>query len=275
MSSIVFSTGYMGEEKKEKTRGRRRSLYLFIALLLVLLLVVEIVFQLFIAPGLVIKKIEIHCSGDFQLTDSEIFKLAGLESSRLYYFSVNTAQVEARLMQHPLVREAAVKKVFPGSMSIYLSERVPLAASLVNTGERSVPVAFDEEGVIFEIGRSLSDYNLPVISGLRFVDVKLGSRLPEELVSYLTQFKRIKESSPVLFGQISELKFINRQNAGYEVLLYPANVDIRVRTGSTIDETLLKQIFVVLDIIEKNGLKSEMDELDFRSGQVVFRTREG
>ena len=52
-------------------------------------------------------------------------------------------------------------------------------------------------------------------------------------------------------------------------------MDIRVRTGSTIDETLLKQIFVVLDIIEKNGLKSEMDELDFRSGQVVFRTREG
>ena len=100
-------------------------------------------------------------------------------------------------------------------------------------------------------------------------------RLPEELVSYLSEFRNLKETSPALFGQISELKFVNKQKTGYEVLLYPANSRIKVRTGSNIDVSLAKQIFVVLDIIEKNGLKSEMDELDFRSGQVVFRVREG
>ncbi|MDX9799965.1 MAG: FtsQ-type POTRA domain-containing protein [Spirochaetia bacterium] len=275
MSSIVFSTGYVGGEKKEyNSNPGKKRLYNTLLFLLAALVIVEAAFQLYIAPGLTIDKIEVHCSGSFPISNSDILKLAGLEGS-LYYFSANTDQIESRLMQHPLIRSVKLEKHFPSSMSIYINERIPLAMALVNSGGRTIPVAFDEEGVIFEIGKSVSNYQLPVVSGLKFVDLKLGLRLPGELTSYLAELKILKESNPLLFGQISEFKFINKHKNDYEVLLYPSGSGIKVRTGSGISDSLVKQIFVVLDIIEKNGLKSEMTELDFRSGQVVFRVKEG
>ncbi len=275
MSSIVFSTGYVCGEKSDDnySKGKRR-LYPLLLVLMAFLIVSEIAFQLFIIPCLAISKVEIHCSKKFHLADKDIMKLAGF-NDRMYYFSANTEQIESRLMQHPVIKSAEVEKSFPSSVSIRITERIPLAMALVTSGGRTIPVVFDEDGVVFEIGKSVSDYQLPVVSGLKFVDIKLGMRLPEELVSYLSEFRNLKETSPALFGQISELKFVNKQKTGYEVLLYPANSRIKVRTGSNIDVSLAKQIFVVLDIIEKNGLKSEMNELDFRSGQVVFRVREG
>ncbi|MCL2791594.1 MAG: FtsQ-type POTRA domain-containing protein [Spirochaetaceae bacterium] len=278
MSSTIFRTGLtynVADAQKEKSfTAKRKFITLAISLICVTLFVTQIIFQAFIAPQLAITKIEIHCSSAFPLSNDEILKLAGLEGS-LYYFSVNTAQIKSRLLQHPLIRTAEVKRVFPSSLYIRVAERIPLGMALVNSGGRTIPVVFDEEGVIFEIGRSVSNYRIPVISGLKFAELSLGLRLPSELHSYLSELKKLRETTPALFEQISEIKFINRNNSNHEVLLYPLNTKVRVRTANTINENLIKQIFVVLDIIEQNGLESEMSELDFRAGQVVFRVKGG
>ncbi len=277
MNSTIMriGTGYITDAKKEKSIAPKRKFITFaLFLTFIILLVAEIVFQLFIAPELMIKKIEIHCSNSFPLSNNDILKLAELEGSQ-YYFAVNTSQVKNKLLQHPLVKTAEVKKIFPASIYIKLTERIPLGMALVNSGGKTVPIVFDEEGVIFEIGKSVSSYKMPVISGLKFVDVRLGLKLPEELTSYFSELKKLKETTPALFEQISELKFVNKNNSSYEVLLYTLSTKVRVRTENVINDNLVKQIFVVLDIIEKNGLESEMNELDFRSGQVVFKVKEG
>jgi len=278
MSSIIMRTGMtynaVDTEKEKKIAPKRRYITFGISLVFITLLTAQIVFQIFIAPQLVITKVEIHCSNTFPLKDDDILKLAGVEGG-LYYFSVNTMQIKERLLQHPLIKTAEVKKILPGSLYIRVSERIPLGMALVNYEGRTIPVVFDEEGVIFEIGRSVSNYKIPVISGLKFTELSLGLRLPKELHFYLSELKKLQETSPILFEQISEIKFINKNNSSHEVLLFPLNTKVRVRTENTINENLIKQIFVVLDIIEKNGLESEMNELDFRAGQVVFRVKEG
>ena len=278
MSSTIIRTGLtynaVGREKEKSFAPKRKYITLGIFLVFITLLTAQIVFQIFIAPQLVITKVEIHCSNTFPINNDDILKLAGIEGS-LYYFSVNTVQIEERLLQHPLIKTAEVKKIFPASLYIRVSERIPLGMALVNYGGRTIPVVFDEEGVIFEIGRSVSNYKIPVISGLKFTELSLGLRLPKELHFYLSELKKLQETSPILFEQISEIKFINKNNSSHEVLLFPLNTKVRVRTENTINENLIKQIFVVLDIIEKNGLESEMNELDFRAGQVVFRVKEG
>ncbi|MCL2704656.1 MAG: FtsQ-type POTRA domain-containing protein [Spirochaetaceae bacterium] len=277
MNSTAIRAGevYITDAKKEKNFApKRKVITLTLALFFVTLLILQIVFQLFIAPELAIKKIEIHCSNSFPLGNNDILKLAELEGN-LFYFSINTAQVKNKLLQYSVIKTAEVKKIFPASLYIKVTERVPLGMALVNSGGKTIPVVFDEEGVIFEIGKSVSDYRIPVISGLKFTEIRLGLKLPEELIIYLSELKKLKESTPALFEQISELKFVNKNNSSYEVLLYPLNTRVRVRTENTINDNLIKQIFVVLDIIEKNGLESEMNELDFRSGQVVFKVKEG
>ena len=52
-------------------------------------------------------------------------------------------------------------------------------------------------------------------------------------------------------NQISEIKFVNKNNSNHEVLLFPLNTKVRIRTENTINENLIKQIFVVLDIYRK------------------------
>ena len=280
MSSSIIRTGltYINDTKKEKNSAaaipKRKYIIFALSLFFITLLIMEIIFQFFVAPELVIKKIEIHCSNTFPLSNNDILKLAELDKN-LYYFSINPVQIKDKLLLHSLIKTAEVRKVFPSSLFIKVTERVPLGMALVNSGGKSIPVVFDEEGVVFEIGKSVSDYKLPVISGLKFSEIRLGLKLPEELVLYFSELKKMKETTPALFEQISELKFVNKNNSSYEVVLYPLNTKVRVRTENTINDNLIKQIFVVLDIIEKNGLESEMKELDFRSGQVVFKVKEG
>ena len=275
MSSTIYTTGYVSEDKNiKKTGSKRRNIFIYLLVFIILLVSVEIVFQLLIAPELLITKIQVYCSKDFQLSNSDIIKLAEIREKE-YFFSINTPVIERKLLKNPLIKDIRVEKLFPGTLKIYITERSPLAMTLVSMGNRSVPVMIDNEGVVFEIGKSVSDFTMPVISGIRFVDLKLGVKLPSELCEYFSDLKQLQDTSPLLFNQISELKFVKKQDSEYEVLIYPLNGKIRVRTGTEISEGLLKQIFVVLDVIEKKGIKSEMDELDFRSGQVVYKVREG
>ncbi len=275
MSSTVYTTGYVTEGKGfKKSYSGRRNLFVYLLIVLVMLVTVEIVFQFFIAPELLITKVQVYCSKDFQLSNADIIKISDIREKE-YFFSVNTGVIEGKLLENPLIKDIRVEKLFPGTLKIFITERTPLAISLVQMGNRSVPVMIDNEGVVFEIGKSVTDYTMPVISGLKFRDLKLGVKLPSVLCEYFSDLKVLQDTSPLLFNQISELKFVRKNSSYYEVLLYPLNGNIRIRTGADIDEDLLKQIFVVLDIIEKKGIESDMEELDFRSGQVVYRVKEG
>ena len=74
---------------------------------------------------------------------------------------------------------------------------------------------------------------------------------------------------------ISEFKFIKKDGSRYEVLLYPEHYRVPVRIGDRLDERTLNYIMMVLDVVLKQGLTPEMKEIDFRSGDVAFRMREG
>ncbi len=65
-------------------------------------------------------------------------------------------------------------------------------------GNKSVPVMIDNEGVVFEIGKSVTDYTMPVISGLKFRNLKLGVKLPAELCRYFSELKTLQDTSPLL-----------------------------------------------------------------------------
>lgn len=275
MSSIIFPESYVAEAGRRRDGAhKKRKIYFWFTAVFVAAVASQVAFQVFIAPEITISRIQVYCSDSFQLSNEEIIALAGI-GGREYYFSVNTAGIEEKLSAHPLIKSAEVEKIFPSMLNIHITERKPLVHVLVNRNGRTVPAVLDNEGVVFQIGRTAVDHQMPVVSGIRFMDLKPGIRLPGELAPYLSSLEKIRKSEPALFSQISELKFVRKYNNDYDVILYPAHGSIRVRTGSMMNDSLLRQIFVVLDIIEKNGLKSEMEEIDFRSGRAVYRVKEG
>ncbi len=85
---------------------------------------------------------------------------AGLHD-RMTLWDVETEQAEAALEEAAWVREARVRRRFPAHVSVWVSGRVPVAATITEEG----PFLVDAEGVVFreEDGRGFPD--LPYLTG--------------------------------------------------------------------------------------------------------------
>jgi hypothetical protein len=62
-------------------------------------------------------------------------------------------------------------------------------------------------------------------------------------------------------------------NPELQLFLITSPVPIRVR--GTVDETLVKYVLMVLDLLSSQGVLGDIGELDFRGGDVVYRMKEG
>jgi cell division protein FtsQ len=248
-----------------------RILMLLIAVL-ALALIGELTFHFVIAPELSITEISVESEVAF--ADDELLRLAGLEQAPAY-FAVDAAEVARNLETHPSVRAASVEKVFPNRLEIGIAGRKPLLVTLAASETGSVPVAVDDEGVVFEISGNLADLDLPLVSGIRFEGFSPGVQLPPMLHEFLADVRRLKMDHPVLFDQISEYRIVRTGDHSFDVLLYPVSYGTPVRIGSEVDGSLCKYIIMVLDALDRDGRLAEIEELDFRTGQIVYRTKEG
>lgn len=265
-----------GKREDAEEHGKRITRKIFLAIITVLsvILAAELIFNFLIAPRLQVNTISITFENPLSLSREEIIRLAGLDG-RLLYHNVNLADVRARLLTHPSIKDVVADKTFPDQISIIVKPRVPLALSIGEAGAGvAVPLACDEDGVVFQIGREVSELNLPVLSGLKFADLKNGVTLPRELVSFLKDMKEIKDKEPVLIEALSELKFIKKNEIDYEVLIYPQNYRLPVRIGRTMDTKQLKYMLMVLDVVSREGIMDTLKELDFRTTDVVYTTKE-
>ena len=275
MSSIAIQGGrykYAAQAKHRNSALNR--LFLLLVVLLMVILSAELAFHFYVAPKLLIRHIELNVGTDFPLSNDELVRLSGM-SDPTYYYSASTAKIEANLESDPLIKSAAVQKIFPNTLRITITERAPLVLSLVNTGSVTEPVAFDADGVAVEIGGQVKILNMPIISGITIPTAKLGMRLPEPLVGFLQSLAALKTTAPGLYSLISEIRFEKRGTESFDAILYPVAYRVPVRIGGTIDENQLKYIMMVLNVVQTQGMADRLAELDFRTGQVVYKLKEG
>ncbi|MBR5915084.1 MAG: FtsQ-type POTRA domain-containing protein, partial [Spirochaetia bacterium] len=273
MSSIDIYPGY-SFQVKHKSRTVNKKILLFVFLFILGLASMEAVFMLFISPNLKIQKVQVEAPASVALSSSEILELAGITDGDSY-FAVDAAEVERRLLENNLIQSAVVEKHFPSEIKIAVEGREPFAITFIDVDGRTVPVTLDREGIIFEIGEGVTDYELPVISGLTFQNLKLGTQLPSMFIPYLSRLSAVKQSSFALFEKISEIKFVEKTEGTFDVVIYPSDSSIRIRTSSDISDRMLQQMFTVLDVMEENGIDKQTDELDFRGGKIVYKVKEG
>ncbi len=258
-------------KKKQGADTAIRKVLWGVIIMLVIFSAAELFFHFFIAPRIMIKNIVI--SNDTGLSEQEILRLAGI-SGKEYYFLINAAQMRERLMTHPLVKGAAVEKIFPNTLKLTLTGRVPLMVVLVDYDNRTVPLSIDEEGVVFQIGVGVSNLNLPVLSGLRFDKLEQGMRLPPEMLPLLRDFKRISRSEPGLQSLISEIKAVKTDAGDFEYVVYPVNYAKGVLVGRRLDASIIKYMFIALNLLDQEGMLQKVRDLDFRTGELVYRMKE-
>ena len=254
---------YVLEGSSEPTR-LDRFLKVFI-ILAGLCLGGELVWLLGISPFRKFTRIDI--SGYDGITREEILAIAGLSESSSF-FSTDTKAIEGALEELSSLTSAKVFKSFPDRLRIVLEARRPLAYSLVGLNGSTVPVLFDSEGVIFEVGGKALVDRLPVISGLVIEGPVPGTRLPPTFVPFLKELEKIENSSPELLSAVSEFKILRKPFDGFDLLMYPVHRKIKVRL-SEINEDILRYALLMVDVLASGdeGIHADViDTLDFRSG---------
>lgn len=191
------------------------------------------------------------------------------------FMTVNAGTVEELLGAHYLVASVRATKHFPDRLRIYLEPRRAVAFSLAAVSGRVLPVYFDREGVIFQIGDRDDVWvfpGLPILSGLVFEQPVPGMRLPAAFGSLLENLEKIESRSPDLLKGISEIRINRKPFDGFDLILYPLHSPVRVRLNNNLTEDTLRYVMLLVDVFASKDFSP--DEIDFRSGLASYTVKE-
>ena len=223
-----------------------------------------------IGPFKPFSRIDITSHGE--MSRDMILTIAGINGDSSY-FSTDVQLVERALMSVSSIETVNVFMRFPDRLHIVIETRRPVASALATLNGVTVPVMFDSQGVIFQIGTDEMSYlsKLPIISGIVIEDPFLGMRLPPQFVSFFRELERIDMFSPHLFEAISEIRIDLRPFNSYDLILYPVHRRIKIRL-SELNEDVLRYALLIVDVLASR--EDEIDFIDFRSGIASYIPKE-
>jgi len=247
----------------------------FLIILAVIILSGILVWLVGIAPFRAFSKIDVT-AGDsryaksdayFGISREDILSTAGITRASTY-FSTDAKKIEKVLAGFVSLESVRVFKHFPDRLQIVLEGRRAVGYTMANLNGRTVPVLFDGQGVIFQVGNFENDESLlltlPVISGLVIEDPVPGMRFPAAFMPFFRELEKIESSAPELIAAVSELRISPKSFDGFDVILYPVHKKLKVHLSAEINEELLRYTLLMVDILatKEPGIES----LDFRSG---------
>jgi cell division protein FtsQ len=274
-NSFVFNENLSSHSSSNDSSRTGKEIFLKVILaILAVIFVVEFIWLVLISPSMPLASVEIN--GISGVERNLILRQAGI-TNQTSLFSVSSARMENALEELYMVESAEVIKQFPNKIYIKLSPRIPVALSLASVDGKSTPLFIDKHGVVCKIGINDSESkvhasSLPIISGLIFDDVNLGTQLPLSMRGVLESIERISIDNPVLLSSVSEIQFHKKLYDGFELILYPVNSNVKVRIGSELNEDTLKYMMLMIDVLKET--EAEIDEIDFRTGTASYKIKE-
>jgi len=270
MAARAARKGTLRDRKRSSRKRSRPPFPLFlVAGLLAALGAASIIFL----PGaLLLRKVVV--AGTTTLSANDVVAASGIVPGKAL-FSNDLGLVERNLEAWAPVARAKASYVLPDAIRLEIVERKAVALALVDDGQTMVPVSIDSQGYAFAKASVADAMGMPLLSGLRFDGWRPGMRLPDDLLPTVGSIAALVGKDPTLLSLFSEIR-VERTNWGeVELVLFPLHQAIPVRTGPRLDAALLRSIVLVLDALDKGGIAPKVGELDFRSGTIVFRSKEG
>jgi cell division septal protein FtsQ len=164
-----------------------------------------------------------------------------------------------RILASPWVADAAIRRMFPGTLAVSITERHPIGIGRI----KGTLFLIDDTGtVIDEFGPNYADMDLPVIDGL---GVNLGQEgSPDEARAALAgRLMSDLERRPGLAARVSQIDVTDRRNA---IVLLKGDTAL-LRLG---DERFSERVQAYLDLMP--ALRERMpgiDYVDLRFGERV------
>jgi len=190
--------------------------------------------------------------GNRYLLDSQVMAIAGVEKGASG-LGLDAEKIRSRLIKHPRVRSASVKKLLWKKLYITIEERTP--AALVGVDKI---LEIDEDRVVFEPVDYALLPDLPVITGLSYRRIVLGDTLKGEGIEHaIALIKKLRDPEVNLLDQVSE---IHIDDSG-DLILVTAGSGTPVVVGSEMVTMKKLQAFKVAwaDMQRKNIVPASVD----------------
>lgn len=105
-----------------------------------------------------------------RLSRNQIIEAARVKKG-MNVLAVNLAMVRKRLLAHPWIAEAEVRREIPAGLHIKVQEHSPLA--IIDLGRRYL---INDKGQIFKEWTDTDPANLPLVSGLELTDIRIHGK---------------------------------------------------------------------------------------------------
>jgi len=217
---------------------------------------------------------DIEISGCRTVNSEDLRKFAAI-TYEMNMLSLEPGSVEKRLMQHPWVKSADVKRIWPDGLEISIQEYRPHALLARDNGQQFSYLS--SCGVVFaDLGKG-QELDFPVITGL---DTIVDEEEKKELLAAGNRFLRLAErNNPNLPAQnISEIHFTKTG----ELILYLVEYPFPIYFGRDDIKRKYSQLRRVLEVLYRKrkgraGIeKVAYIRMDYQLDKVlVARNQEG
>jgi cell division septal protein FtsQ len=198
---------------------------------------------------------EIEIKGNHSLSEEDLLNITDIKRDNI--IKIDIEDLRTKILKSPWVKEATVRREFPGRISIQLAERVPMA--IIDYGDSFYLV--DGEGVIIARTRDREGYLLPLISGIDLSESRIGERSTSKGVPEgLTLLRFLKDNGLGL----GDIEIVAKEPE--DLTLNLAGKQIKIGSGN------YQEKFIRLNEIEKElerrGILASSIDLRF-SGKVI------
>jgi cell division protein FtsQ len=207
----------------------------------------------------------ITVSGNARMSRGEVLSLLdGLRGRNMVL--INLESWRQRLMASPWVADAAIRRVLPGTVDVFISERQPMGIGRLG----SELYLIDRTGAIIdEFGPNHADFDLPVIEGLNAAPSEGGLLIDEARAALAMRLLASLQMRPDLAKRVSEVDVTDLRDA---VLILKGDTAL-VRVG---DDQFAERLQSYLDLAP--ALREhvpQIDYVDLRFGDRVYVRPQG
>lgn len=249
-----------------------KILRIFIPICLIIICA-QIIFYFLISPKLQVQNIII--TGAVEIEKELIVAAAGLHT-RVFYGDVDVNHIRENILSLTQVRDAVVKKRFPNTVSIAISERIAVLVCITPHETIAQSVALiDQSGFIYAY-QSADSRNelLPILSGFTFTEFTIGVQLPRALQSFMESLAQLKTDSVELYQQLSEVQIHAVGDDEFQIVLYFYPIPFPVYIYRTIDKQKIQQVYAINELLKNDTIANQPLALDFRSNFPILKYEE-
>jgi cell division protein FtsQ len=204
------------EPQQEKRRVfSKQAAAMLIGMVVLVVFAVAIVYS----PFFIVKSVIIK--GNQYVSEQEIRQVAGIKGQE-NMFLLTTSLMQQRLNKDLRIEQATVRRLFPSTLEVTVTERVPVATIACNYGFLDL----GQTGVVLSAYRKFKTMQVPAITGVTLDDLYVGDQVENitvqkalEFLSYLDEDSR-RQLSEV---NVAEPEHITAYTAG----------GVQIRLGTT------------------------------------------